>query len=123
MSQGLKDQWRNVENRERALKLRCFVQSGVVILNVKFVVDCLNKMTLLDPANYQIKPGNDIPIVPIRDIKPLFKRQCEAAEMNEGVTKGSFALLKEYRKQSYSNLTQDIEKIFGKRQTEKDEES
>ena len=112
-----------VENRERALKLRCFVQSGVVILNVKFVVDCLNKMTLLDPANYQIKPGNDIPTVPIRDIKPLFKRQCEAAEMNEGVTKGSFALLKEYRKQNYSNLTQDIEKIFGKRQTEKDEES
>ena len=109
-----------VENKERSLKLGCFVRSGVVILNVKFVVDCLNKLTLLDPANYEIKPGNDIPIVPIRDMKPLFERQCEAEEINEGVTKGTFVLIKQYRKQNYSNITQDIEKIFGKRHTEKD---
>ena len=112
-----------VEKKERALKLRCYVQSGVVFLNVKFVVDCLNKPTLLDPANYEIKPGNDIPIVPIRDMKPLFKRQCEAKEIIEGVTKGPFVLIKEFRKQNYSNLTQDIEKIFGKRHTKKDETS
>ena len=35
-----------VENRERVLKLRCFVQSGVVILKVKFLVDCLLCLTL-----------------------------------------------------------------------------
>ena len=92
-------------------------------MNVKFAVDCLNKRTLLDLANYEIKPGNDIPIVPIRDMKPLFKRQSEAKEIIEGVTKGTFVLIKEFRKQNYSNLTQDIEKIFGKRHTEKDEKS
>lgn len=65
--------------KSTGLVLRQFVRGGLKFVSAQFVLQTANCSMLLDPASFELTPGNKVNRVRVRDARPLLLQQCDPA--------------------------------------------